>query len=219
MHWIRRASLLLAFTVPACVPVATHGPRVEPGGAAGSVIALGTRPTLEGEVKTGQSTVTPLIPPMGFFARFGAAPEAAGTPIPISAGVFIPLALPFSVSHPELDVYAQLTPTPWPAAASAGVLASRSYVNPYVQLGRDMANGHLYTTQGMAFFGGSGPRGRVWMPAVAMTWEGIHFFAQAGVGRETLTDDRGFKSTRDVRFLMGGVVLQAPAGTRLLPPF
>jgi hypothetical protein len=214
---IRILALLLAFTVPACVPVASHGPRVEPGGVAGTIISLGTRPTLEGEVKTGQSTVTPVVPPMGFFARFGTTPDDAGPPVPVAAGVFVPLALPFSISHPELDVYAQLTPAPWPVAGSAGALVSRSYVSPYVQLGRDVAGGHLYTTQGMAFFGGAGPSGRVWMPAVAMQWEGVHLFAQGGLGSETLTDDGGFESTRSVRFLMGGVVVHAPFGPGLLP--
>lgn len=217
MHATRILTLVLALAVHACVPVASHGPRVEPGGVTGSMIALGTRPTLEGEVKTGQGNVTPVLPPMGVFVRYGWTRESANSPIPVAAGVFVPLSLPFSISHPEVDVYAQLTPAPWPVAGSAGVLASRSYVSPYVQLGRDLAGGHLYTTQGMTYFGGSGPRGTVWMPAVAMEWDGVHLFVQGGVGRETLTDDRGFESTRDVRFLMGGVVIQAPWGPGLLP--
>ena len=217
MHPTRILALLLAFTVPACVPAVSHGPRVEPGGVSGSMIALGTRPTLEGEVKTGQGNVTPVLPPMGFFARYGWTPEIANTPFPIAAGVFIPLSLPFSVTHPEVDVYAQLTPAPWPVAASAGVLASRSYVNPYVQLGKEVEGNGFYTTQGVAFFGGSGPRGTVWMPAAAVRWGGIHLFVQGGLGRETLTDDRGFESTRTVQFLMGGAVAQVPWGPGLLP--
>jgi hypothetical protein len=47
MHRSRILPLLLVVAVPACVPVATHGPRVEPGGVMGSVIALGSQPTLQ----------------------------------------------------------------------------------------------------------------------------------------------------------------------------
>jgi hypothetical protein len=217
MHRFRTLALLLALTVPACVPVASHGPRVEPGGVAGSIVALATRPTLEGEVKTGQGNVTPVLAPMGFFARYGWTPENANAPLPVAAAVFIPLALPFSITHPELDVYAQLTPAPWPVAASAGVQGSRSYVSPYVQLGRDVPRGHVYTTQAVAFFRGSGPRATVWMPAVAVRLGDVHLFAQGGLGRETLNDDGVSESTRSVRFLMGGVATQARFGPGLLP--
>jgi hypothetical protein len=217
MRPIRNFALLLAFTIPACVPVATHGPRVEPGGVMGSMIALGTRPTLEGEIETGEGNVTPVLPPMGFFARYGWTPENAGAPVPVAATVFIPLALPFSVTHPELDVYAQLTPAPSPTSASAGVQLSRSYVSPYVQLGRDRGEVSFYTTQSLAFFAGSGPKATVWMPAVALQAEGVHLFVQGGLGRETLRPETGPETTRPVRFLMGGVVFQAPFGPTLRP--
>lgn len=208
MHPSRVLLLLLVLVVPACVPVATHGPRVEPGGVVGSVIALGTQPTLQAEVETGEGSVTPVLPPMGFFARYGWPGEGAEAPIRVAAGVFVPLALPFSLTHPELDVYAQLTPQSWSTAASAGAMVSRSYVSPYVQVGRDVAGQSVYTTQSVAFFRGAGPRATVWMPAAAVQLGAFHLFVQGGIGRETLADD----STRDVRFLMGGVSVAAPLG-------
>ncbi|HEV3051870.1 MAG TPA: hypothetical protein VGX50_16300, partial [Longimicrobium sp.] len=134
MHRSRVLPLLLVLVVPACVPVATHGPRVEPGAVVGSVIALGTQPTLQTEVKTGQGNVSTVLPPMGFFARYGWPGQGADAPVRVAAGVFVPLGLPFSLTHPELDVYAQLTPQSWTTAASAGAMVSRSYVTPYVQL-------------------------------------------------------------------------------------
>jgi hypothetical protein len=210
-------SILLVLVLPACVPTVTHGPRVEPGTTVGSVIALGTRPTLEKEIETGQGSVTPVAPPMGFFARYGWTGEGTDTPLRVSAGVFLPLALPFSVTHPELDVYAQLTPAAHPTAASAGVLVSRSYVSPYVQLGRGLGEQSIYTTQSIAFFAGSGPRATVWMPAVAMKFGGAHLFVQGGLGRERMRDQGGLETTRPVRFLMGGVVAEAPLGRRRRP--
>ena len=212
MRLIRIFPVLAALSVTACVPVVTHGPRVEQGGTAGSVIALGTRPTLEGQIETGQSNVTPVAPPMGVFARYGWTGENSGTPLPVSAGVFIPIALPFSITHPELDVYAQLTPAAMSTAAGAGVLVSRSYVTPYVQLGGGAGETSIYTTQSVAFFAGGGPRGTVWMPSVAVNAEGVHLFVQGGLGRERLLDERGFPSTRRVSFVMAGMVLETPSG-------
>lgn len=205
MHRSRVLPLLLVFGVPACVPVATHGPRVEPGAVLGTVVALGTQPTLQAEVKTGQGNVTSVLPPMGVFVRYG-----FQAPIRASAGVLVPLSLPFSLTHPEVDLYAQLTPAEWNTAAGAGAMVSRSYVTPYVQLGRYGRDVGVYTTQSVAIFRGAGPRATVWMPAAAVQVGRFHVFAQGGMGRETLTDERGAASTRDVRFLMAGVIVSAP---------
>jgi hypothetical protein len=210
MHRSRILPLLLVLVVPACVPVATHGPRVEPGAVLGSVLALGSQPTLQAEVKTGEGGVTPVLPPISVFARYGF--EA---PVRVAAAVSVPAGLPFSLTHPEVDVYAQLTPPEWKTAASAGTMVSRSYVTPYVQLGRYGDGVSVYTTQSVALFRGSGPVARVWMPAAALQMGRVHLFVQGGIGRETLTDDAGADSTRDVRFLMGGVAVSAPLGRGL----
>lgn len=216
---MRRIRLLAAFLLaaalaPACVPVVTHSPWVEAGMGAGTVGAVATRPILEGEVRTGQSSVTPVLAPFTVFARYGWTPESAGTPVPISAGVSFPIALPFSVTHLEGDVYAQLTPAAGRTAAGAGVLLSRTYAAPYVQAGRALGgSARVYTTQGVAFFrgGGRAPDATVWMPAAALQADRFHLFVQAGLGRERLSAD----STRGVRFLMAGAVAEMPSGFRL----
>lgn len=175
----------------------------------GVVVAVSTNPVLEGEVHTGQSSVTPVVAPQAVFARVGWTPETAETPFPVSVGVLLPTALPFALTHPEIDVYAQVTPAgsePW--AAGTGVLLSPSYATPYVQAGWMLdESARVYTTQSFAFFlgGERAPDARVWMPSVALNWGGMHMFAQAGLGRERVAVD----STRSVRFLMAGVVAES----------
>jgi hypothetical protein len=197
----------VAFLAAACVPVVTHGPRVADGPSVGIVGALSTHPVLEREVKTGESTVTPVGPPMAVFGRYGWTPEA-GAPLPFSVGVSIPLTLPFVVALPETDLYAQLTPTRFrTVAAGAGELASAVHVAPYAQAGYGWEDGvSVYTTQMVARFRGGdrAPDATVWMPAVAVKTRGVHLFAQAGLGSERLADGR----TRRVRFGMGGVVVE-----------
>jgi hypothetical protein len=173
------------------------------------VVAVSTNPVLEGEVHTGQSTVTPVLAPQAVFARVGWTPETAETPFPVSVGVLVPIALPFAVTHPEIDVYAQLTPAdsePW--AAGTGVLLSASYATPYVQAGWMLNEStRVYTTQSFAFFlgGERAPDAKVWIPSLALKWSGVHVFAQAGLGRERVSVD----STRSVGFLMAGVVAES----------
>lgn len=203
--------ILLAFTpvlfVPACIPVVTHAPRVDPGLTVGTVASVATRPVLEGEVRTGQSTVTPVLAPSSVFARVGWTPRSSGVPLPVSLGVSVPIALPFSAMHPEADAYVQLSPAAHPElAAGTGVLLARAYTTPYAQVGRDLEDDvSLYTTQSVAFFhGGSrAPDATLWMPAAAVKFSEYSVFVQAGLGRERLGSD----STRAVRFLMiGGTV-------------
>ncbi|MBB4638857.1 hypothetical protein [Longimicrobium terrae] len=200
-------ALIPVLLVPACIPVVTHAPRVHPGLAVGTVAAIATDPVLTGEVRTGQSTVTPVIAPSSVFARVGWTPDNSGVPLPVSLGVSVPIALPFSVMHPEADAYVQLSPASHPTlAAGAGVLLSRSYTTPYAQIGRDLDDDvSLYTTQSVAFFHGGdrAPDATLWMPAAALKFSEYSVFVQAGLGRERL----GADSTRAVRFLMvGGAV-------------
>jgi hypothetical protein len=207
--------LLAVLVSPACIPVVTHEPRVSPGTTAGGVISAATHPTLEGEVRTGHSTVTPVVAPLTVFMRRGWMPEDTTLGVPFSAGISFPVVLPFSVTHPELDLYAQLTPVAHPTtAAGAGVLLSRTHAAPYVQAGIETNGGRtLYTTQAVARFhgGGRAPDATVWMPSVAAKASRFHLFVQAGLGRERLAPD----SARAVRFLMGGLVVEAPSLPRL----
>jgi hypothetical protein len=115
------------------------------------------------------------------------------------------------VTHPELDLYAQLTPEEHPTtAAGAGILLSRIYATPYVQAGIGPHRGvTLYTTQAVARFrGGDGaPDATLWMPSVAATASRFHLFVQAGFGRERVSAEE----RRTVRFLMGGLVVERPS--------
>ena len=202
--------VLAALAGSACVPVVTHGPRVAPGLTVGAVGALSTRPVLEREVPTGQGHVTEVLAPLSVFARYGWTPESGGGGIPLSVGVSVPAALQFGLVHPELDVYAQLTPVEQRrVAAGAGALVSPSYVTPYAQAGYGWDDGvSVFTTQSVAFFRGDEegrrPDAKIWMPSVAVKGFGVHLFAQAGLGRERITAT----STRAVRFVMAGVVVE-----------
>ena len=191
---------------PACVPVVTHSPWVEPGGSVGTVAALSTQPTLVREVTTGQGSVTEVLAPFGVFARYGWTPERGGTPLPVSAAVFVPIALPFSIAHPEADLYAQLTPAGQSTGAGAGVLVSTTYTTPYLQAGRRFSRrASVYTTQAVALFRGGerAPDATVWTPSLVLEAAAFHLFVQPGLGRERL--DEG--ATRPVRFLMAGLVM------------
>jgi len=199
--------LLSLLTLPACVPVVTHGPWVAPGKTVGAVVARSTLPVLQREIHTGHSSVTPVYPPFGVFARQGWTPEDHGVRVPVSAGIFLPVALPFSLEHPEGDLFVQLASADDPEAASGvGVLVSPSYAVPYVQAGRPLSRGvRLYTTQSLALFRGGerAPEAQIWMPAVTVEIPGVHLFVQGGLGRERLAPD----SVRPVRYLMAGLAL------------
>jgi hypothetical protein len=211
---IRTTILPLALLAAGCVPVVTHAPRVEPGLASGAVYSLATNPTLQGEVRTGRDAVTPMVAPLGIFARHGWT-RAEGAPADFSLGVMVPLALPFSLSHPEVDAYLQLTPSAHPTvAAGSGILLSRSYAAPYAQAGYDFApEGTVYTTQTVAFVGPASraPQAVMWMPSAAVKLSRFHLFAQAGLGRERVAaTDVEPEHVRDVRFLLGGMILEVP---------
>lgn len=200
-------ALSIAAAVPACLPVVTHPPRVQPGIAVGVVAGYSTVPVLEGEISTGESTVTPVTGPSNVFARAGWTPETSGVPVPLSLGVSLPITLPFATFFPELDAYAQLSPSSSRTlAAGGGILLSPAYTTPYAQFGWDLDNEvTVYTTQSVAFFRGGdrAPDATIWMPTATVKMSEYSFFLQAGVGTERLSAD----STRAVRFLMvGGIV-------------
>lgn len=212
----RAALALVPAALAACVPVVTHGPRVEPGYTAGAVAAVSTQPILERELEHGGGSVSPVLPPTAVFARVGWTPESSGSAVPFSAGVLFPVAGPFALLHPEADLYAQLLARPGSATAGgAGLLLSPSYAAPYLQLGREVDGGlGVYTTQSLARFAGRGVRGTVWMPAAAVRMGGVHLWAQGGLGRERLEEPGTPPRSRPVRFLMGGITAESPRSRR-----
>lgn len=122
---------LLLLLGPACAPVLSHGPRVEPGLFAGGTAGL---------LPTQDSATAPeiLTPAWTSYLRYGFTGKTGG-----AAG-----SLALSVGNGiEGDVYLQLPPRgEW--AYGAGTMASRGYVMPYVQFGRSFLHGHeVYTTQ------------------------------------------------------------------------
>lgn len=219
-------ALSLILLLPACIPLVTHAPRVEPRFTVGMTAALATDSALAGSIDLGNGTITPVLPPFIAFARMGWTPETSGVPVPMSLGVSVPIAVPFSIAHPEADAYVQLSPAAnRTLAAGAGLLVSRSYTTPYVQFGRDLEDGViLYTTQSVAFFHGGdrAPDATVWMPAAALKYAEYSVFLQAGVGRERPSA----VTTRAVRFAMIGIIVEfkdrrsrasEPARTQSLP--
>lgn len=234
---VRRARLLLAwallFAAGGCMPLVTHGPRVEEGlwtGSTGS-FRLGSLP--EGEVDTPLGSFA-LRPPNGFFARYGWLRGEEG-PTAVLVGAHLPFAIPFSIVQPEVDVYAQLTPAAAQHAGGAGVLVSPAHLMPYVQAGSNVGERNSwYTTQGVAVIGfaGGAPRALLWSPA--LSWRrgrleqtalhrrrfATHYFLQAGFGREWVPQDGGGDRIRTLRFLLIGVTTEAsgrPSIPRVVP--
>jgi hypothetical protein len=215
-----------------CMPLVTHGPRVEEGIWTGSTGSFRLGSMLQEEVEVLGSSYA-VRPPNGFFARYGWQREDSG-PAAALVGVHLPFLIPFSIAHPELDVYAQLTPVDERAyAAGAGVLASPSHLMPYAQAGGTWTEqASWYTTQGLALHGwtGNGPRAVLWTPA--LTWRrgkleqsallrrqsATHYFIQGGFGREWIPQEEGPRSHRRVRFLLLGITTEA-SGLPSLPRF
>ncbi|CAN5784998.1 hypothetical protein BH23GEM6_BH23GEM6_00780 [soil metagenome] len=216
----------------ACMPLVTHGPRVEEGIWTGSTGSFRLGSMLEEEVEVLGSSYA-VRPPNGFFARYGWQREDQG-PAAVLVGLHLPFLIPFSIAHPELDVYAQLTPVAERAyAAGAGVLASPSHLMPYAQAGGTWTEqASWYTTQGLALHGwaGNGPRAVLWTPA--LTWRrgrleqsallrrqsASHYFIQGGFGREWIAEEGAPRSHRRVRFLLLGITTEA-SGLPSLPRF
>lgn len=213
--------LLLVVSLPsaACTPLVSHGPRVQPGLWSGTTGGLGIGPGLEAEVETPLGGY-PVRTSNGWFARYGFTGE--GAPVEgVLIGVHLPWAIPLSIVHPELDVYGQYTHSSSPVQAGSGLLASPSYLMPYAQLGVDIGNSELYTTQGLAIFGyqGDAPDALLWMPTLTLRRRptpdpeaperprpSTHYFVQFMTGRERGLED----GDRRVRRLILGISREAP---------
>jgi hypothetical protein len=222
------AALLLVWLLGGCMPLVTHGPRVQEGLWTGSTGSFRLGTLLEGEVEAlGREFA--VRPPNGFFARYGWRPEESGPP-GLSLGVHLPFAIPLSAVYPEVDVYAQMTPHDSPGAAGAGLLASPGYLMPYAQTGGQLsARSEWYTTQGLTVSGyaGGAPRAVIWAPALSLRRSRLeqtalhrrqfatHYFVQAGVGREWVPREGTGDGTRPVRFLLLGVTTEASGLPRL----
>jgi hypothetical protein len=159
------AALLLLALGPACAPVLTHGPRVEPGLFLGSTLGL----LIGQDTATAPDAVTPAWAP---YVRYGFAGKPGGV-----AG-----SLALSVGNGfDVDAYLQL-PSRQEWAYGGGVMASPAYVMPYVQAGQSFGRGYeVYTTQAYVhrtdFTDGNvalldvGPnevRPRYWAPSLAL---------------------------------------------------
>jgi hypothetical protein len=212
-----------------CMPLVTHGPRVEQGLWTGSTGSLRLGSMLDGEVDA-LGTSFAVRPPNGFFARYG---SQGGDGMPaMLVGLHLPFMIPLSIVHPELDAYVQLTPSEeLRYAAGAGALVSPSHLMPYVQAGSSFSERtSWYTTQGLALHGytGGGPRAVLWTPA--LTWRksrlaqsalerrksATHYFVQAVVGREWVEEPGMPREVRRVRFLLIGITTEA-SGLPSLP--
>ncbi len=158
------AALLLLALAPACAPVLTHGPRVEPGLFAGSALGL----LIGQDTATAPDVITPAWTP---YARYGFTGKPGGV-----AG-----SLALSVGNGvEVDAYLQL-PARREWAYGGGVMTSADYVMPYVQAGQTFGRGYeVYTTQAyvrrsdftdssVGLDGGpSEVRPRYWAPSLAL---------------------------------------------------
>lgn len=212
------------------MPVVTHGPRVEPGLWNGSTGSLRLGSMFKGEVEALGSSYA-VRPPNGFFARYGWQGGEGGPPGAL-IGVHLPFLIPFSIAHPEVDGYVQLTAVDeLRYAAGAGMLASPSYLMPYAQAGSSFSErSSWYTTQGIAVHGyaGNGPRAIVWTPA--LTWRrakleqsaierrqsATHYFIQGAIGREWVEEPGQPRERRRIRFLLIGITTEA-SGLPSLP--
>jgi hypothetical protein len=205
---LKACSALLLASAAACAPIVTHGPRVEQGITGYATIGGGR------SLCSPETCETNLVPQMGVGLRYGWA--ATDSTHGFSTG----FTLSTAVVSSELDLYVQAPGSPSGFDAGAGVLAARTHLMPYVQLGRMRPDGSgWYTTQGYAFLG----RRQIhevfddgdqtvapwyWAPAVAYRTRGsygVHFYVAGAFGtaetREGIITER-----QPVREVMIGVV-------------
>ncbi|HEX8395565.1 MAG TPA: hypothetical protein VF665_24650 [Longimicrobium sp.] len=215
------AACALLCAAPACSPVVTHGPRVDPG--------LTAYATGGGTLALCDSTVcaTELIPQLGAGLRYGrpADERRMGWSLGVTASL--------SVVSSDMDLYAQLPRRPGGVDAGAGVLLGGAYTMPYLQAGRiDEGGSGLYTTQGLAimsprpgsaqFMGGNGndpvdARPVYWAPTVAYRGRlrdgAMSLYLSGAFGQTTYTEPAtdgtgGRRRTEPVRALMLGVTAE-----------
>lgn len=214
---MKASAALLFLACFACAPVVTHGPRVEPGFAAGATLGLVPAALCD--------SCGAMLPTWGAYGRYGFVPDAAGQPAVLVTGT---LGLGFV----EGDLYVQ-APGTGSLAYGAGVLGSNWYVMPYLQLGRSTRGSGFYTTQGFAWHryqpvtilvpphGDIAPR--YWAPAVAYRArfrEGaLHVYVSGMVGEYGQREGGdSVRTTRHrLRAVAAGVTVERPASA--LPPF
>jgi hypothetical protein len=223
----RRAVLpLLALALaPACAPIVTHGPRVEPG----------TRFTVTaGPSYSACDTITcdlELVPQAALGIR-GGRPATAS-----SAGFSVGANASINIFSSDLDVYVQAPTAAAPLDAGGGVLLSAAHIMPYVQAGRMREDrSGWYTTQGFAWmmrrptqytllprvgddYAPAEIRPRYWAPSVAYRGPGrraLHVYVGGAFGTADAYDyvdtPQGSRlqkvGTQPVRVLMAGVTLE-----------
>jgi hypothetical protein len=134
---LRRALAALPLALlNACAPVLTHGPRVEPGLYLGYTAGL----TVAGDSLETPDVVTPEWLP---YARYGFRGRPGGL-----AGSLALSPVPDVETTVQGDAYLQLPSRDPRWAYGAGVMGSRRFVMPYLQLGRRFSRGNeVYTTQ------------------------------------------------------------------------
>jgi len=210
----RAFALAALLSAAACAPVVMHGPRVVPGTE--YQWAAGWRSTPCDSCGAG------LVPPIGFTARQGWAPDGPEGAA-FSAGVLVPGFI--FIPAASLDLYAQ---APAPAdrpVFGGGVTLSALDVMPYVQAGRTGTDGTgWYTTQGvvLAAFRSepevflNGGRGTVfdrvasvyWSPTVAYQGAGFHAYLSGALGSHDPSIEGEPARRIPLRSLLFGVALR-----------
>jgi len=180
---VRAALVLVLVLAGACVPVVTHGPRVEPG------FSLGVSAGVDAHAFAPQND--PLFLPVNWSWPVQYGWRAPGdTGVAVLVGVNVPgpavIGTPLLVLS-EGDVFVQLPSRPGAMQRGVGVLGSAYHVMPYVQLGRERSGAKgWYTTQGVVWLReipqgddfGREP-GVAWMPALA-AYDGGRFITATG---------------------------------------
>jgi hypothetical protein len=140
---VRRAGPLAALLAAgACMPLVTHGPRVEPGVRTSSTIGV---PQLLCDTPCDDAR---MIPRMGVGVRHGWVPSDPNQPAFLAGLSFAG----FDLLAPELDLYAQGPGRQGAFAYGGGALVSPRHLMPYVQLGADAPNRPaFYVTAGYAW--------------------------------------------------------------------
>ena len=207
-------AVLLASSAAACVPLVSHGPRVQPGMRYFINTAVTTSHELQGD------NGTPL-PTIYLGAAHGWARDEEGPAL--SLGLQLPLLLvPAAMENDALtmlsvtylDVYVQPQRAAWGGLDyGVGALASPDVAMPYFQLGR-AGNGGFYTTQALAFTFDHLNEATYWIPTFAFHSErpdgsrGVDFYVSGAVGRAD-RDARGNPPNRPTEwYLTAGVLLE-----------
>lgn len=152
----------------ACIPMAAHGPRVNPGWSAGATATYGVSGELESRERSEG------VMPVGMvWGRYGwrDTTSGAGVLLGVQASPYLYATLPpVGLSYTEVDAYVQL-PQKWTGAWSAGAggLVAEAHVMPYVQLGRLSSSGRgWYVTQGVRLIPSKRGGEPMWLSTLAI---------------------------------------------------